>query len=307
MGWGILEIMNNPQRLKWAFDQARRDLIDLTRRNHLLHAPLTGKRPWCLEIVGQSPDELFDRLHRQENSHGYAFNPREADVDDRETHSIPRPPQINGSKASSPKRPRLQTKLPPDRLEKRLAKIFREERTLEEEQGLSTLYLALGFLKWFDSDQSEDESFAPLLLLPVTMVRAKGGDGYLVRGRDAEIEDNTSLREKLRSNFDIRLPHTPEDEQWRPSDYYNDVVREIERQQRWEVNREAVGLGFFTFSKFMMWRDLDASSWPNNSLMDHPLLNVLLDADAEFESAAPLDLVLGLMSKDFRLKESAFS
>jgi very-short-patch-repair endonuclease len=288
MGWGTLEPMNNPQRLKWAFDQARRDLIDLTRRNHLLHAPLTGKRPWCLEIVGQSPDELFDRLHRQESFHGYAFNPREADADDSETHRIPRSFQINGSKASPPRRPKLQTKIPPDKLEKRLAKIFREERTLEEEQGLSTLYLALGFLKWFDSDQSEDESFAPLLLLPVTMARVKGGDGYLVRGRDAEIEDNTSLREKLRSNFDIQLPHTPEDEQWRPSDYYNDVAREIGRQQRWEVNREAVGLGFFTFSKFMMWRDLDAASWPNDSLMDHPLLNVLLDADAEFESATPL-------------------
>src|SRR5262249_59994720 len=87
--------------------------------------------------------------------------------------------------SASVRRPRLQTRLGPDKLERRLTKIFREERTLEEEQGLSTLFLALGFLKWFDSDQAE-ESFAPLVLVPVTMIRVSGGDGYLLRGRDDE-------------------------------------------------------------------------------------------------------------------------
>jgi hypothetical protein len=91
--------------------------------------------------------------------------------------------------------PRLQTRLAADKLEKRLTKIFREERTLAEEQGISTLFLALGFLKWFDSEQSE-ESFAPLVLVPVTMDRTAGGDGYLLRGRDDEIVPNISLRVK---------------------------------------------------------------------------------------------------------------
>src|SRR5262249_52796589 len=147
-----------------------------------------------------------------------------------------------------------------------LRRIFREERTLEEEQGLSTLFLALGFLKWFDSDQAE-ESFAPLALVPVTMIRVAGGDGYLLRGRDDEIEANTSLREKLKTNFGIYLPDIPDDEQWKPSIYFDSVTREIGRQPRWEVDGHAAGLGFFTFSKFMMWRDLDAAAWANNSLL----------------------------------------
>jgi very-short-patch-repair endonuclease len=147
--------------------------------------------------------------------------------------------------------------------------------------------LALGFLKWFDSDQAE-ESFAPLVLVPVTMIRVSGGDGYLLRGRDDEIVANISLREKLKTNFGIQLPDVPDDEQWKPSIYFDSVNREIRPQPRWEVDRLAAGLGFFTFSKFMMWRDLDATAWANNALLDHPLLNVLLGENADFETLPPL-------------------
>jgi Protein of unknown function (DUF4011) len=194
---------------------------------------------------------------------------------------------IRSQETASTRRPRLQTRLAPDKLQKRLTKIFREERTLEEEQGLSTLYLAIGFLKWFDNDQAE-ESFAPLLLLPVTMIRIAGADGYLLRGRDDEIVAKISLREKLKSNFDISLPDIPDNEQWSPSSYYDSVAQEIRRQPRWLVENEAVGLGFFTFSKFLIWRDLNPASWLNSALLDHPLVNILLGQSTEFETLQPL-------------------
>ena len=281
---GRLESMPNP--IAWALEQARRDLIDLTRRNRLLHAPLEGKRPWCLAVTGQSPDDLFARLYRQENFRGYAFKPRSDDTNGTLTVSASEQVKV-GPDVGPTRRPRLQTPLANEKLQKRLAKIFREERTLEEEQGLSTLYLAVGFLKWFDSDQS-DESFAPLLLLPVTMARVGGTDGYLLRGRDDDIVANISLREKLKSNFDINLPELPEEEDWKPSTYFQKISREIKRQPRWSVESEAVGLGFFTFSKFLMWRDLHPSSWPNNALLDHPLVDTLLGHGSEFETLPAL-------------------
>ena len=84
--------------------------------------------------------------------------------------------------------------------------------------------MALGFLKWFDSDQAE-ESLAPLVLVPVTMIRVPGGDGYLLRGRDDEIVANIPLREKLKTSFGIQLPDIPDDEQWKPSIYFDSVTR----------------------------------------------------------------------------------
>jgi hypothetical protein len=37
-----------------------------------------------------------------------------------------------------------------------------------------------------------------------------------------------------------------------------------------------------------MWRDLDATAWANNALLDHQLLNVLLGENADFETLPPL-------------------
>jgi Protein of unknown function (DUF4011) len=112
--------------LKWALDQARRDLVDLSRRNRLLHAPLGGKRPWCMAVVGHSPDDLFDKLYRQENFRGYAFSARDSS-DEEQAQSDALALQSNVPQPSaSVRRPRLQTRLAPDKLERRLTKIFRE-------------------------------------------------------------------------------------------------------------------------------------------------------------------------------------
>jgi len=142
-------------RLRQALDEARRELVDPSRRNRLLHAPLTGKRPWCMAIVGHDADELFDMLHRQENFRGYAFQGCDEEEADQEgdrgvllTNTQPSlrpglydqlPPMIGGQTKDSAVRPagrpRLQTRLAHDRLEKRLTKVYREERTLEERTG----------------------------------------------------------------------------------------------------------------------------------------------------------------------------
>jgi hypothetical protein len=79
--------------IRWALDQARRDLVDLTRRNRLLHSPLTGKRPWCMSITGHQPDALFEKLYRQENFPGYAFSPREMDGTEETAHQNSTPVQ----------------------------------------------------------------------------------------------------------------------------------------------------------------------------------------------------------------------
>jgi hypothetical protein len=297
-------------RVKGAIDQARRELLDPSRRSRLLHAPLTGKRPWCMAVVGRDPDELFRALCRQENFRAYAFDPsgdedEPGDVSDQNltvlaplsspstslsvTGPTHRARISSGGVNNGSARPRLQTKLTSEKLERRLTKIFREERTLEEEQGVSTLYLALGFLKWFDSDQSEEPSFAPLILAPVTMTRVRGSDGYALLGRDEEIVANISLREKLRTDFGVALPEIVDDDHWTPSAYCAAVATEVARHKRWEVKPDYIGLGFFTFSKFMMWRDLDAAAWPQNGLLEHSLLNILIGEESESEDPGPLE------------------
>src|ERR1700730_17180976 len=151
-------------KIKLALNQARRELLDPSRRNRLLHAPLSGKRPCCMAVVDNDPDGIFRSLCRQEKFRGYAFVPSDVDepaeVSDQSLDiSVPSRSSLrsvrgqtrhgrmasdtaNGGRARS----HLQTRLTSEKLERRLTKIFREERTLEEEQGVSTLYLALARL-----------------------------------------------------------------------------------------------------------------------------------------------------------------
>ena len=56
---------------------------------------------------------------------------------------------------------KLQTQLTSERLQKRLLKLFYDARTCQEEQGVNILYLALGFLKWYEADSSDRERQAP--------------------------------------------------------------------------------------------------------------------------------------------------
>src|ERR1700740_1139299 len=67
-----LQGSNGQSRGAKALLDARRELIDLSRRNRLLHAPRTGKRPHCLKIVYAQPDELFAGLARLGKQFGFA-------------------------------------------------------------------------------------------------------------------------------------------------------------------------------------------------------------------------------------------
>jgi hypothetical protein len=260
------------KRVADALDDARRELIDISRRNRLLHTPRTGKRVHCLEFSELDPDAVFAELAREGKA--FAFTGEE---DSSETGIRPRA------------LPTLRANVAPEVLERRLLKFFRETRVIEEEQGVNILFLAFGFLKWFEDPRSEEVCWAPLVLLPVVIERRQGREQFILRVRDDDLIVNVSLREKLRSISKVELPELPEGEDWLPSAYLDAVAEAVSGEGRWEVDRTGCGLGFFTFSKFLMWRDLAPSAWPEaGQLLDHPLVSALLGHGQGFDPAPPI-------------------
>jgi hypothetical protein len=67
------------------------------------------------------------------------------------------------------------------------------------------LFLAIGFLNWFDDIRSEERCSVPLLLVPVSLERRQGRDQFVLRGRDDDMIVNVSLGEKLRAAFGMHL------------------------------------------------------------------------------------------------------
>ena len=61
------------------------------------------------------------------------------------------------------------------------------------------------------------------------------------------------------------------------SAYYQQVEQVIDGQPRWRVDPSAVVVDFFSFSKLLMYEDLDAANWPEEGRPgDHPVLKRLL-------------------------------
>jgi Protein of unknown function (DUF4011) len=106
-----------------------------------------------------------------------------------------------------------------------------EARTFEEEQGANILFVAIGFLRWFEDDRSEEPCVAPLLLVPVSMERRQGRQPFVLKGRDDDMIVNVSLAEKLHGSFGIMLPELPDGDEWLPSEYM-DAVESVVAGQR---------------------------------------------------------------------------
>ena len=112
------------------------------------------------------------------------------------------------------------------------------------------LHLIFGFLEWFESDHSARPHLAPLLLVPVTIEkgnadRTSGTFTYEITYSSADqIEENLSLREKLKRDFGLDLPELSDEET--PESYFVKFRRILGAQPRWRLRRRVtLGLAHF--------------------------------------------------------------
>ncbi|MGI8570727.1 MAG: hypothetical protein ACR2KT_17615 [Methylocella sp.] len=84
------------------------------------------------------------------------------------------------------------------------------------------------------------------------------------------------MQERLRGHFGLALPDVAETGDWQPSSYFNAVANAVAAKRRWSIDANAIELGFYSFSKLLMMRDLEPGNWPDNALVSHSLLRGLL-------------------------------
>ena len=92
---------------------------------------------------------------------------------------------------------KLQTRLTSKGLQKRLLELYLDANTLEEEQGVNVLFVALGALKWVDPNNAENVRYAPLLLIPVQLDRGNAGERFNLKVRQDDFASNLSLEAYL--------------------------------------------------------------------------------------------------------------
>lgn len=182
---------------------------------------------------------------------------------------------------------RLYTRLPTSEHGTRMLEIYRQARTSERESGAVTLFVAVGMLRWFESPDSDLPRLAPILLLPVTLAREAGGARWRLSSADDEPRLNVTLLRKLADDFglDQTIALDQDDAGVAVDAALQAVRRLVLHQPRWEVTDE-VWLGRFTFTRFLMWLDLEAKA---AQLLEHPVVRHLVDGGGE---ALPLSAPL---------------
>src|SRR3989304_879482 len=268
--------MNNSrlEALTRLLEEARKRLIETGGRNKLIHTPRDARRTKSVAIVHETADETFRLIVRKRELMTFLPVSEPTAVDDTPEHQF---------------ETKLQTQLTAEGLQKRLLGLYRDAKTLEEEQGVNILYLAIGFLRWFEDRNSEILREAPLVLVPVALVRNNSRSSFRLAVREDEVATNLPLQERLRQDG-IILPDIPENEDWSPSSYFGAVREAISVEPRWSIDENGMMLSFFSFSKLLMFRDLMPENWPNGSLLGHPLLEgILVDGFPPQEPLFPED------------------
>ncbi len=274
-----------------ALETVRERLLDMTLRNRALNFRL--RKAQGVSIVDADPSDVF-RLLVQDGEHltFHATKPEDDEDPDgleggEDADELAVPEAVYLDEEEEALEPTvLKTPYKPSILGKRLLGSYRATRLFLQEQGFSPLYLAFGMLNWFESPASDIRLQAPLLLVPVTLSRANVRSGFRITLADSEIQANLSLQEKLRR--ELPLADFPEPQE--PAAYFDRFEKLVRQQPRWSIDRSALVLDTFSFSRLVMYHDLDASSWPTGRAPSaHPVIRGLLERDGFHDSTVQYD------------------
>ena len=252
----MLSNSSTNQKIEKEFKNLRKELLDLTLRNQLLNFKSRAK---TININNQTPINVFQTLVLQENKMYFVANKKDKKE---EKSSVWDHIPFDFSKFSEGNK-KLAADLTPNELQRRLYYINNQAKTMLQEQGYNILYLAVGFLEWIDKSKPKQKNLAPLVLIPVSMERKKVGESFNLEWTGEDIQTNISLKAKL-LEAGIELPDFEFKMYGEVIDHYIEKVKHATMgMEGWSVNYK-IALGFFSFTKFVMYNDLNPDSWASN-------------------------------------------
>lgn len=242
-------------------DSWQRKLLDLTKRNPLLSFKerTTGIRIFCPD-VSQLEDQLADGdTFSFVSAEQSPINDRERSV---EAFRLATGNDLHEQYALEQlAKKQLVANLSASKLNSSAVSLFRKAKNDLEEGGANTLFLALGMLAWKENPEEVRTYKAPLILIPVELVRKSASAPVKLRQlADEDPMFNLTLIEFLKTEYAINIEHLRED---LPEDtsgidvrqIWRDVREAVAEQRGFEVVEECV-VASFSFAKYLMWRDL---------------------------------------------------
>lgn len=246
-------------------------LLDLGKRNRLLNCRDTARSNVKIEY----PDciTLWDMFVKDETPLVFPFTKEDDEVYEGEFES-----NVETNKNTSD-------------LQKALRNLRSKAKTAIEEQGVNVLYLSFGFLKWTESENSDQTFTSPLVLVPVTLTVESIKSPYVLNLHEDEIILNPTLTYKLENDFGITLPSFDDTDDI--DNFLNEVISKTSLKN-WSVVKE-VGLSLLSFLKINMYSDLNKHK---DTIVENPIVRAI-SGDATAISKIPEEM----SNYDFDRKE----
>jgi hypothetical protein len=257
-----------------------RKLLDLSLRNNLLNLHITRN---MLQLIDIDISHLEDIL-----SEGKSFSiiPNPAAEILRKYNLFTQPlhhssPQYQLANDEL-KYNRLLTHYHQQDLDNILVYIHKNAKQSIEENGSSTLYLAVGLLKWYDRKSPDKPRYAPILLIPIEISRRSVNSKFTLKSREEETMINITLLEFLRQEYELNLSaleELPTDEKGVDVARVMGILRRAVLQlPGWDVEEQLV-LGNFSFSKLILWKDIVVHQ---EELLKNDMIRSLVNGKLEF-------------------------
>lgn len=272
------EVDEHPQTPKGRIERWQSKLLDLSLRNRLLNfkvtkqtVPLRCLKLASLEDALADGDKFrFTSLTDENPANGRNLSPEERRrIEDEVT--------LNAFKQKQ-----IAVPLKSEEMDKRLLMLFRRANSDLQEGGTNTLFLAAGFLRWRKADGDIRDYRAPLLLLPVKLERSSVQSKFLISHHDDDVRINFTLLEFLKRDFHLQIPQLegglPTDDSGIDVPRVFDLIRgKVRDAAHFEVV-EDLALSTFSFSKYLMWKDLVDRE---DQLRENRLVKHLIDGPEE--------------------------
>ena len=275
-----------PQTPAGRIERWQRKLLDLSMRNRLLNFRLTKQTiPVLCPDVSLLEDRLAlgKRMRLVSLEEHSVVGERDANLHRQRTQK-----DVNLEFAREAlQRNEVACQLEAGDLDVRCTAIYRRTKNDLAEGGANTLFLAVGFLHWKQNPADAKTYRAPLILVPVTLLRSSVRAPYRLAHHEDDVRFNATLVQLLKKDFDCDLS-TLESEL--PSDDSGVDVPQVLAKVRQAVRDisgfevfEDAAVASFSFAKHLMWKDLTerVGQLTQNRVVRHLVTN----PDEAFSSA----------------------
>lgn len=270
-------------------DQWRAKLLDLTLRNKMINfRPSKQTIPLFCPTAAEVEDLLADGRILKLRSLNDLLGDTDPRSEDQAVHRTAASFREHAAKDAFT-RNELLAELTGKDLDVRLTDIFRSARTAQEEGGSNTLFLVLGMLQWVESKDSERKLLAPLVMVPVTLERKNVNGGFTLKRHDDDTIVNPTLLQLLENQFDLVIEGIGHGAELPTDESGVDIPQIWARFRSTVIDMPGfeiipdVCLGLFSFTKYLMWKDLTDRI---QDLLQSPLVRHLANKTDEKDQEA---------------------